>query len=58
MIYSISSINSINRIVKVYENMIKDKVILMSISVGCKKEMSKGIKIRKYGWVRKDIGDH
>ena len=35
MIYSISSINSINRIVKVYENMIKDKVILMSISAGC-----------------------
>lgn len=24
-----------NRIVKVYENMIKDKVILMSISAGC-----------------------
>lgn len=25
----------LNRIVKVYENMIKDKVILMSISAGC-----------------------
>ena len=32
---------TINRIVKVYENMIRDKVILMSIYAGCLKKCRK-----------------
>lgn len=34
-VYNIYNAININRIVKVYENMIKDKVILMSISADC-----------------------